>query len=34
MAEMNVQLLELQQKGVPEKICREYFQEGAKNCAF
>jgi polar amino acid transport system substrate-binding protein len=34
MAEMNVQLLELQQGGVPEKICREYFQEGAKNCAF
>ena len=34
MTEINKQLLELQQRGVPEKICREYFQEGAKHCAF
>ncbi|MBX9787166.1 MAG: transporter substrate-binding domain-containing protein [Alphaproteobacteria bacterium] len=34
LAEINMQLLELQQRDVPEKICREYFQEGAKNCAF
>lgn len=34
LVEMNMQLLDLQQRDIPEKICSNYFQEGAKNCAF
>lgn len=33
LRKINTEMLKLRKREIPEKICKEYFSEGAKNCA-